>query len=176
MLTMDKHYGGFWRRLTAFSIDKFIMTTIGVMMFFVGTVAFGLGISPYDMAEQPDILFALGLKVMVIYQVITLFLDMAYFTYFHGTTGQTPGKRLMGLRVVQDTGESLSLGTAFLRWVGYIVSALPMLMGFIWAGVDRRKQAWHDKIAGTVVIDLYQVVEVEIPPKNALTNQGNLFT
>jgi uncharacterized RDD family membrane protein YckC len=176
MLTMDKHYGGFWRRLTAFSIDKFILATIGVMLFFVGTIAFGLGISPSDMAGQPEILFDLGMKVMVIYQVITLFLDMAYFTYFHGTTGQTPGKRLLGLRVVQDTGEALSLGTAFLRWVGYIISALPLLMGFIWAGVDRRKQAWHDKIAGTVVIDLYQVVEVEIPPKNALTNQGNLFT
>jgi len=45
----------------------------------------------------------------------------------------------------------------------------------LWAGADRRKQGWHDKIAGTVVIDLYQVVEIEIPPKNALTNQGNLF-
>ena len=90
--------------------------------------------------------------------------------------GATPGKRLMGLRVVQDTGEPLGIGTAFLRWVGYIVSTLPMLMGFLWAGADRRKQAWHDKIAGSVVIDLYQVVEVEIPPKNALTNQGNLFT
>jgi uncharacterized RDD family membrane protein YckC len=176
MITMDKHYGGFWRRFTAFSIDKLILAAIGVMLFFVGSVALGMGVSPYDMAEQPEVLFALGLKVMAIYQAITLFLDMAYFTYFHGTTGQTPGKRLMGLRVVQDTGEALSLGTAFLRWVGYIVSALPLLMGFIWAGVDRRKQAWHDKIAGTVVIDLYQVVEVEIPPKNALTNQGNLFT
>ena len=101
---------------------------------------------------------------------------MAYFTYFHGTTGQTPGKRLLGLRVVQETGEPIGLGTAFLRWVGYIVSGIPMLMGFLWAGADRRKQGWHDKIAGTVVIDLYQVVEIEIPPKNALTNQGNLFS
>ncbi len=173
---MNKHYGGFWRRFIAFTIDKSILTLFGIMLFFVGPVAFGLGISPYDMAEQPEVLLALGLKVMLIYQALTLFLDMAYFTYFHGTTGQTPGKRLMGLRVVHDTGEAIGLGTAFLRWVGYIISALPMLIGFIWAGIDRRKQAWHDKIAGTVVIDLYQVIEVEIPPKNALTNQGNLFT
>jgi uncharacterized RDD family membrane protein YckC len=173
---MDKHYGGFWRRFTAFSIDKFILTTIGIMFFFLGTVAFGLGISPYDLAGDPEVLLVLGLKFMVIFQSVTLFLDMAYFTWFHSTTGQTPGKRLMGLRVVQDTGEALSPGTAFLRWVGYILSALPSLMGFIWAAFDRRKQGWHDKVAGTVVIDLYQVVEVEIPPKNALTNQGNLFT
>jgi uncharacterized RDD family membrane protein YckC len=100
---------------------------------------------------------------------------MAYFTWFHGTTGQTPGKRLLGLRVVQESGGSIGFGR-LPPWVGYIISALPMLMGFLWAGADRRKQGWHDKIAGTVVIDLYQVVEVEIPPKNALTNQGNLFT
>jgi uncharacterized RDD family membrane protein YckC len=173
---MDSHYGGFWRRFVAFSTDKLILGTIGFMMFILGSVAFGLGISPSDLAEDPESLFALGMQVMAIYQAITLFLDMAYFTYFHGTTGQTPGKRLMGLRVVGDTGEPITFGTAFLRWVGYIISFVPMFMGFIWAGVDRRKQGWHDKIAGTVVIDLYQVVEVEIPPKNALTNQGNLFT
>jgi uncharacterized RDD family membrane protein YckC len=173
---MDSHYGGFWRRFVAFSTDKLILAMIGFMMFILGSVAFGLGISPSDLAEEPEGFLALGMQVMVIYQAITIFLDMAYFTYFHGTTGQTPGKRLMGLRVVQDTGEALTVGTAFLRWVGYIISFVPFFMGFLWAGADRRKQGWHDKIAGTVVIDLYQVVEVEIPPKNALTNQGNLFT
>ncbi len=173
---MTSHYGGFWRRLYAFSIDKFILAIIGLVLFFVGTTALGMGLSPYDMAEEPDAMIMLGMKVFMLYQAVTFLLDMAYFTYFHGTSGQTPGKRLLGLRVVQDTGEQIGFGTAFLRWVGYIVSTLPMLMGFLWAGVDRRKQAWHDKIAGTVVIDLYQVVEVEIPPKNALTNQGNLFT
>jgi uncharacterized RDD family membrane protein YckC len=173
---MDSHYGGFWRRFVAFSTDKLILATIGFMMFILGSVALGLGISPSDLAEEPEGIFALGMQVMAIYQAITLFLDMAYFTYFHGTTGQTPGKRLMGLRVVGDTGEPITLGTAFLRWVGYIISFVPLCMGFLWVGVDRRKQGWHDKIAGTVVIDLYQVVEVEIPPKNALTNQGNLFT
>lgn len=173
---MDRHYGGFWRRFYAFTIDKVILGFIGMILMAVGTTAFGLGISPYDMAADPEALMALGGKIFLLYQGVSLFLDMVYFSYFHGTTGQTPGKRLLGLRVVQETGAPIGLGTAFLRWVGYIVSALPLLMGFLWAGADRRKQGWHDKIAGTVVIDLYQVVEVEIPPKNALTNQGNLFT
>ena len=173
---MDRQYGGFWRRLYAFTVDKIILGFIGMILFFVGATAFGLGVSPRDMSADPEALLELGGRVFLLYQTVTVLLDMAYFTYFHGTTGQTPGKRLLGLRVVQETGEPIGLGTAFLRWVGYIVSALPMLMGFLWAGADRRKQGWHDKIAGTVVIDLYQVVEVEIPPKNALTNQGNLFS
>jgi uncharacterized RDD family membrane protein YckC len=173
---MDSHYGGFWRRFVAISIDLFILGTIGFTMLILGSVAFGLGVSPEDMAADPETLMELGAKVWAIYQALGFLLNMAYFTWFHGTTGQTPGKRLMGLRVVRDTGEAISFGTAFLRWVGYLISFLPLCMGFLWAGADRRKQAWHDKIAGTVVIDLYRVVEVEIPPKNALTNQGNLFT
>lgn len=173
---MDSHYGGFWRRFVALLIDLFILGTIGFTMLILGSVAFGLGVSPEEMAADPETLMELGAKVWAIYQALGFFLNMAYFTWFNGTTGQTPGKRLMGLRVVRDTGEAISFGTAFLRWVGYLISFLPLCMGFLWAGVDRRKQAWHDKIAGTVVIDLYRVVEVEIPPKNALTNQGNLFT
>lgn len=173
---MDRQYGGFWRRLYAFTVDKIILGFIGMILFFVGATAFGLGVSPRDMSADPEALLELGGRVFLLYQTVTVLLDMAYFTYFHGTTGQTPGKRLLGLRVVQETGEPIGLGTAFLRWVGYIVSGIPMLMGFLWAGADRRKQGWHDKIAGTVVINLYQVVEVEIPPKNALTNQGNLFS
>jgi len=173
---MDRQYGGFWRRLYAFTVDKIILGFIGMILFFVGATAFGLGVSPRDMSADPEALLELGGRVFLLYQTVTVLLDMAYFTYFHGTTGQTPGKRLLGLRVVQETGEPIGLGTAFLRWVGYIVSGIPMLMGFLWAGADRRKQGWHDKIAGTVVINLYQVVEVEIPSKNALTNQGNLFS
>lgn len=173
---MDRHYGGFWRRLYAFTVDKIILGFIGMILFFVGAAAFGLGVSPRAMSADPEALLELGGRVFLLYQTVTVLLDMGYFTYFHGTTGQTPGKRLLGLRVVQETGEPIGLGTAFLRWVGYIVSGIPMLMGFLWAGADRRKQGWHDKIAGTVVIDLYQVVEIEIPPKNALTNQGNLFS
>ena len=167
---MDKHYGGFWRRWVAFSIDMFILISIGFALFILGTIAIGFGISPYDWTEDPEAFLLLGMKFLLMLHGVVIFLCMVYFTYFHGTTGQTPGKRLMGLRVVQDTGEAIGLGTAFRRGVGYIISALPMLVGFLWAGVDRRKQAWHDKIAGTVVIDLYQVIEVEIPPKNALTN------
>jgi uncharacterized RDD family membrane protein YckC len=74
-----------------------------------------------------------------------------YFTYFHGTTGRTPGKMLLGLQVVSADGTMITFGTAFLRTVGYFISFI-YLLGFIWAAFDKRKQGWHDKIAGTVVI------------------------
>jgi len=106
---MDRQYGGFWRRLYAFTIDKVILGFLGMILLILGSTAFGLGISAYDMAADPEALMALGGRVFLLYQAVTLFLDMAYFTYFHGTTGQTPGKRLMGLRVVEETGGPIGL-------------------------------------------------------------------
>ncbi|MFA5757119.1 MAG: RDD family protein, partial [Smithellaceae bacterium] len=84
--------------------------------------------------------------------LLTFAVNIAYFTYFHGSTGRTPGKRPLGLQVVSVTGESISFGTAFLRSVGYLVSSLVFCLGYLWVAFDRRKQGWHDKIAGTVVI------------------------
>jgi uncharacterized RDD family membrane protein YckC len=57
-----------------------------------------------------------------------------------------------GLQVVSADGAPISFGIAFLRAVGYLVSGALFNLGFIWAAFDKRKQGWHDKIAGTVVI------------------------
>jgi uncharacterized RDD family membrane protein YckC len=50
------------------------------------------------------------------------------------------------------TGSSLSVGQSLVRYVGYFVSAIPFCLGLIWVGFDSKKQGWHDKIAGTVVV------------------------
>jgi len=83
---------------------------------------------------------------------LTLVVSAAYFSFFHGTTGQTPGKMLFGLKVVGQDDEAVSVEKAFLRWFGYIVSALPLMGGFLMALKDRNGQALHDKIADTLVI------------------------
>jgi len=83
---------------------------------------------------------------------LTLVVSAAYFSFFHGTTGQTPGKMIFGLKVVGQDDEAVSVEKAFLRWFGYIVSALPLMGGFLMALKDRNGQALHDKIADTLVI------------------------
>jgi len=50
------------------------------------------------------------------------------------------------------TGNRLSIGQAVGRYFAYILAAIPLLLGYIWVGIDKRKQGWHDKLAGTVVI------------------------
>jgi uncharacterized RDD family membrane protein YckC len=65
----------------------------------------------------------------------------------------TPGKAMLSLHVVDaDSGKRLSVGQAAVRYLCYIISMLPLCLGFIWVAFDRKKQGWHDKIAGTVVV------------------------
>ena len=83
----------------------------------------------------------------------------AYYPFFWVRSGQTPGKRLLHLKVVRRDGQPLSWGTAIARYLGYIVSALPLYLGFLWILWDRNKQGFHDKIAGTVVVRTYQPIK-----------------
>lgn len=75
-----------------------------------------------------------------------------YFIVMHSLSGQTIGKWVMGLRVVVVTDNRLSVGRAFLRCVGTIISALPFGAGFLWAVIDRDHMTWHDRLASTKVI------------------------
>jgi uncharacterized RDD family membrane protein YckC len=84
--------------------------------------------------------------------VFALLYTAAYFIFFWTLAGQTPGKTLMGLRIVTTDGQSPSFGRSVRRLLGYIVSIIAMFIGFLWILVDNRRQGWHDKIAGTLVI------------------------
>ncbi|HTT34468.1 MAG TPA: RDD family protein [Thermoplasmata archaeon] len=88
--------------------------------------------------------------------VLLLFgLWLVYFTYFEGTTGQTPGKRALGLRVVvASTGRPPDLGRAFLRSLFRIVDWLPFLylVGFVVALLTQRRQRIGDLVADTLVV------------------------
>ena len=65
--------------------------------------------------------------------------------------GQTPGKWLLGLRVVALGGGKVGLGRAAVRFAGYLLSALPFYLGFLWIlGPERR--GFHDRLAGTEVV------------------------
>jgi uncharacterized RDD family membrane protein YckC len=70
-------------------------------------------------------------------------------------SGFTPGKALLGLRVVRTDGRPVNLGRAVLRLIAYLIAALPLFLGFIWILFDNRRQGWHDKIARTYVIYMW---------------------
>lgn len=65
----------------------------------------------------------------------------------------TPGKMALKLRVLDaESGKTASVRQCIVRYLGYVVSILPLGLGFFWAAFDRRKQGWHDKLAGTMVV------------------------
>ena len=81
--------------------------------------------------------------------------------------GTTPGKLLLELRVVDArTGAHPGVVQALIRYIGYLVSALPLGLGFLWAIFDRRHQALHDKLAGTRVVRVEETI-LAAPPSES---------
>jgi uncharacterized RDD family membrane protein YckC len=78
-----------------------------------------------------------------------------YYLFFWTLAGQTPGKMLLGLRIVSLDGSHLTLWQALRRFIGYFLSALPLYAGYWWVLIDNRRQGWHDKLAGTVVVYIW---------------------
>jgi len=106
------------------------------------------------------ILVVVGIVIGLIFGrasgVVGLIVGIAYFTYFEGgETGQTIGKRAIGIRVADfrgGTGGPIGYPRAFVRYIGRYVSAFVCLLGYLWMLWDKEKQCWHDKFAGSVVV------------------------
>ncbi|WP_353280566.1 RDD family protein [Wolbachia endosymbiont (group B) of Silvanus unidentatus] len=93
------------------------------------------------------------IKLLVLNQIVQFIMLFSYVAYMWIRFGATPGKFLLGLRVVNaQTFEKLTLKQATKRFFSFILSTAPLFLGFIWASFDKRCQAWHDKIANTVVV------------------------
>ncbi|MDX1953545.1 MAG: RDD family protein [Verrucomicrobiota bacterium] len=82
------------------------------------------------------------------------FVLLAYFIPMWAWKGMTMGSTIMGLKLVRLNGEPMNLPVAIVRSLASFFSALVIGIGFFWAGWDREKQSWHDKIAGTVVVKM----------------------
>jgi uncharacterized RDD family membrane protein YckC len=84
-------------------------------------------------------------------QLVTFLAYSGVFWYFYGAT---PGKMLMRMKIVDArTEKPLNMLQIILRLCGYIVSGLCLMLGFLWIGTNRKRRAWHDFLADTVVIN-----------------------
>ncbi len=149
---MNQQYAGFWIRLIAFSIDNLILHLVSLLVLVaIALLSLIAGFDLFPDDSEGDLLPAGGSMFLACILMMTS-MQIFYYVYFHGTTGQTPGKKLLGIQVVQVSGRPMTPGIAFLRWVGYIVSAMFLYLGFLWIIFDGKKQGWHDKIAKTAVV------------------------
>ena len=79
----------------------------------------------------------------------------AYFIGLWAWRGQTLGQIAAHIKVVRQDGKPMDLGTAVLRFIGYVVCVLTLGIGFLLVAFDERKRGLHDRLAGTYVIPLY---------------------
>ena len=135
----NNHYAGFWIRFAATLIDTVILVIVLGVPF---TIIFGVDLTDPNAADP-------GFVISLLQYGIPIALTVWFWVKHMGT----PGKMLLKLQVVDaNTGHELSTPQAIGRYLGYYVSIIPFMLGFIWVAFDAKKQGFHDKLAGTVVI------------------------
>ena len=137
-------------RIVAYLIDSVVLV-VALLVPFLALAAVGSVVE--SDVTRPRAADGVGVIVVLAVLVVGLVVAFGYFPFFWARSGQTPGMRPFRLWVVRDRdGQPLSTGTAILRMVGmYFISSI-FYIGFAWVFVDKRRRAWHDLIAGTVVI------------------------
>jgi uncharacterized RDD family membrane protein YckC len=136
-------YSGLATRALAGVVDVLIIQAVA---WIVGAVA-AVAASMFDPSEDlQKVLIAAGAVVAALWTA-------GYFVFFWSTTGQTPGDRVMEIRV-QDAsdGRPLHFARAVLRLLGALVSALLLFVGYLMILVDDRRRALHDRLVGSVVV------------------------
>jgi uncharacterized RDD family membrane protein YckC len=131
-------YVGFFKRLIAWIIDLIIINAA------LGLFSFLTHIHVYD----TDDLFSKG-------TLLSPLITMIYFVVLESSVWQaTIGKKILGIKVVDEDYNRVSVLTAFIRYITSYLSAFVLCLGFIWIIFDSRKQGWHDKLAKTFVIEV----------------------
>lgn len=135
-------YAGFWRRGGAVVIDTVLLLIIQSGIF----LSFGLSPNVFDSSQAGSGAYNIA---QVVFFVVNIAFDVIFWVNFNGAT---PGKKALGIKVIMENGKPITYPVALIRWFAYFISMIPFGLGFFWAGWDKKKQAWHDKLAETVVI------------------------
>lgn len=134
-------YAGFWIRVGASLIDTILIALLTSPIVYL---IYGPGYF-----TDNDQLIAGGWDFLVSW-VLPAVAVIVFWIY----RSATPGKIMLGIRIVDaQTGGKPSIGQLIGRYFAYYVSAIPFMLGFLWIAFDGRKQGWHDKLAGTAVIE-----------------------
>ncbi len=147
-----RELAGLGRRSLACLIDSWFLVFLDTT---VGWISLKILVGPnFSWAEPAQIdLLLTKLRLFLLPCVIFLLIvNLSYFTYLTAVQGQTLGKMLWGIQVVGLEKVQIGHGRALIRAASFSFSILPLGLGLFWALLDRRKQTWHDKVAGTLVV------------------------
>jgi len=136
-------YVGLLTRAIAFGFDAALVNGVAIVTAAIVTLTFSIVTIP---EELRTIAKAVGAAVYVLWIV-------GYFVFFWATTGQTPGSRVMHIRVVPATGDRLRPRRGVLRFIGLTLAAIPLFAGFLMILFDDRRRGLHDRLARTLVVE-----------------------
>jgi uncharacterized RDD family membrane protein YckC len=136
-------YEGLVTRGIAFVIDAAVINLVSLIV----AVSVGLALSVLDPSSNAEtVALAIGGCAYVLWSI-------GYFVTFWSTTGQTPGSRLLQIRVRQaEGGGVLRPRKALVRLAAMMLCALPLFAGFLTILIDNRRRGLHDMLAGSVVV------------------------
>ena len=150
----DLKYVGFWKRTVAVLVDTFliILVTLPILIW-----VYGIEYLNNEHMEKGSFDFIIN----YVFPTIAVILLWKYYQ-------ATPGKMIFKATIVDaKTGGKPSLRQLIIRYLGYIISTIPLCLGIFWVAFDKKKQGFHDKLANTVVVQP-KVIEsepVEIDPE-----------
>jgi len=135
----QQEYVGFWARFGASMIDSILLVAITFPLLHL---IYG---SQYWEQEE----FIVGLPDFLISWVFPFIATILFWIH----KSATPGKLALKMSIVDaKTGNPPTIQQSIIRYIGYFISLLPIGLGYFWVVWDSKKQSWHDKMAGTVVI------------------------
>lgn len=136
-------YAGFWIRVLASLLDALIfMVPFAIIISVIVLAVGGTNGNPQSNVDLTQGLQGVG--AIIFYCYLAFFWSSKYQA--------TPGQMALGLKVVDAEGNRISLGRAWLRVLGYVVSNFILCIGFIMVAFTDKKRGLHDMIAGTLVI------------------------
>lgn len=138
MTENNYEYAGFWVRTAATLIDTLLLVMITWPILY----------AIYGHQYVDDTIGITPIQVL-----LEWILPIAATVVFWVTKSATPGKMALSLKVLDErTGNALTVGQSLGRYFGYLVSIIPLGLGILWVAWDIKKQAFHDKLASTVVV------------------------
>ncbi|MDA8793681.1 RDD family protein [Bacteriovoracaceae bacterium] len=143
----------FWRRFCAATLDGMIFGIINAPIAYAPIIYLVVTQGQSGLTQQnsgdPNLLF-----IQLGSQVLSVVTAVMFYGWFYKKKGATPGKALMGLKVLHmETGIHIGFGRTFVREVfGKIFGAIFLGLGFIWGLFQKEKRCWHDYFASTRVV------------------------
>lgn len=140
-----------WRRLAAIIYDGFLVTAMWLLMTILMVAVLNQG----NAVAGPA------------FQLVLYLSAFAFYAYFWHFKGQTLGMQVWKIRVINDSGQILTLGECAVRFFFATFSLMFMGLGFIWILFDPERLSWHDRASGTRVVylgkDAYVKPEAKTP-------------